>query len=78
MVVSKKDEPKVWIANWRYQNQKSAEIKYLGSVLTEDRKCNTEIQQHVGIEKDAFEKLSIVLRNRKILLDTKNSVKNLI
>lgn len=36
---------------------------YLVSVVTNDRKCDTEIQRYVGIMKDVFQRLSKVLRD---------------
>lgn len=43
---------------WGCQNQTSIEIIYLGCVVTDDGKCDTAIQRHVGIVKDLFQKLS--------------------
>lgn len=36
------------------------------SVIKIDGKCNTEVRSHIGIVKDAFEKISKILRIRKI------------
>ena len=43
-------------------------------MLTEDGKCDTEIQRRIGIAKDAFQKLSKVLTNRKMTIKTKKRV----
>lgn len=37
------------------------------NVLTEDGKCDTEIRRRVGISKDALQKLSKLLMNKKLL-----------
>ena len=49
-------------------------FKYLGSVLTEDGKCDAEIKRRIGLAKDAFQKLSKVLRDRKVSRTTKKRV----
>lgn len=46
-------------------------IKYLGVALADDRKCDTGIRILIVKEKDAFQKLKRVLKNRKILFETK-------
>lgn len=43
-------------------------VKYLGSILTEDMKCDTEIRKHIGITKDVLQKLCQVIRKKKISL----------
>lgn len=43
---------------------------YLCSIGTDDGKCNTEIQGHIRIEKDAFQRLRTVLRDWKMSLKT--------
>lgn len=53
---------------------KQVQFKYLKMFLTEDGKCNTQIQRCIGITKDVFQKLSQILRNRKISLETKRRV----
>lgn len=41
--------------------------KYLGSGLTDDGKYDIEVRRHIGIAKNASQKLSKVLNDRKIL-----------
>lgn len=45
-------------------------LKYLGSVLIGEAKCSSDIRRHTGISHDAFQNLSELLRNSKILLET--------
>lgn len=49
-------------------------FKYLGRVLTADGMWDTEIRSRVRIVKDAFQKLSKVLRSRIVLLKTRKRV----
>lgn len=49
------------------------QFKYLGIVLTEEGKCETEIRCRIGIVTDVFQNLSRVLRNRQITLKTKST-----
>lgn len=49
-------------------------IRYLGSVLTDDGKCDTEIWRHMEIVKNTSQKLSKVLRHQKMSGETKKRV----
>lgn len=51
--------------------KQTRQFKYLGSVLTKDGKCDTEIRKLIGMAKVAFQKLDRVLRDRRISLTTK-------
>lgn len=55
---------------WNENAKQLRESKYLEGVLIEDIKCDSEIQRHVRIPNDAFQKLSKVLRNGNISLET--------
>lgn len=48
-------------------------FRYLGSVMPEDGKSDAEIRRHIGMAKDAFQKLG---RDRRSLLVTKKRVLN--
>lgn len=48
----------------------------LSCVVTDDRKCNAEIQMCISITKDGFQKLSKVSKSWKMSLETKKSVLN--
>lgn len=56
-----------WHAIYKFKIPKVQQCKYLGSVLIKGGKYNPKIQQCIEILKDAFQKLSKLLRNRKIL-----------
>ena len=47
------------------------QFNYLGSMLTSDGRCETEIKRRIGIAKKSFKDLSNVLANRKISFDTR-------
>jgi len=40
--------------------QQVDKFNYLGSLLTSDGKCDTEIKRRIGIAKDSFKKISPV------------------
>jgi len=46
-------------------------FNYLGSVVTEDGRCDTEVRRRIGMAKDAFQKMKSILRNTKINMPTK-------
>ena len=46
-------------------------FKYLGYMITSDGKCITEIKKRIATAKDAFKKLSLILKNRNISMTTK-------
>ena len=46
-------------------------FKYLGYMITSDGKCITEIKKRIATAKDAFQKLSLILKNRNISMTTK-------
>ena len=74
MVVSRKDSLKCELKFGDIKIKQVKKFNYLGSMLTEDGKCDTEIQRRIGIAKDAFQKLSKVLTNRKMTIKTKKRV----
>ena len=43
----------------------------MGSIITENGKYDTEIKRRIGMAKDIFQKLIQILRNWKMMLDTK-------
>jgi uncharacterized protein (UPF0147 family) len=45
--------------------------KYLGSIITEDGKCDKDVRVCIGMAKEAFEKLSNIMKNNKISMATK-------
>ena len=51
--------------------KKVDQFTYLGSVITADARCDTEIKKRIGIAKTAFRKMSSMLTNRRISIDTR-------
>lgn len=49
-------------------------FNYLGSVVTEDVKCETEIKRRIGIAKTAFCNMRKLLTNRKFSIKTRKSL----
>ena len=49
-------------------------FNYLGSVITSDGRCDTEIKKRIGMAKDTFQELEKVLRNHKLVMETKKKV----
>ena len=56
--------------------QQVKKFNYLGSIQTEDRKCDTKIKRRIGMAKGAFQKLEKMLKDRRMSMDTKNRVVN--
>lgn len=55
---------------------KKVKFKYLPTILTVGRTCDTEVRRRIEKCKDAFRNLNTVLRNTKSSLETKNIVLN--
>ena len=51
-------------------------FNYLGSLITDDGKCDQEIRKRIGMAKDAFEKLGSIMKNNKISMKTKIRIMN--
>lgn len=49
-----------------------------GIVVTDDKKWETEFWGHIGLAKEAFQRLSQVLRHMKMSLETKEKVSELL
>lgn len=58
MVVSKMDSPNCKLHNGDVKIKQLQKFCYLGNVITDDRKCDTESQGHIEIVKETFQKLS--------------------
>ena len=74
MVVSRKDSPNCDLKFGDIKIKQVKKFRYLRSMLTKDGKCDTKIQRRIGIAKDAFQKLSKVLTNRKMKIKTRKRV----
>ena len=51
--------------------KKVDQFTYLGSVMTADARCTTEIRRRIGIAKTAFRRMSSMLTNRRISIETR-------
>ena len=72
MVISKKAIAPLCDLQIRGQQIKVVKrFKYLGYMITSDGKCITEIKKRIATAKDAFQKLSLILKNRNISMTTK-------
>ena len=52
------------------------QFSYLGSRITKDGQCETEINKRIDMAKEAFERLGNVLKNRKLTNQIKKRVSN--
>ena len=46
----------------------------LGSLFTENVKCDEEIKKRIGMTKDAFHKLQKIVKNSKLSLDIRKQI----
>ena len=46
-------------------------FNYLGSMITEDGKCDSEIKKRIFMSRQAFQKLAKLLKDRKMSIETK-------
>ncbi len=76
MVVSKKGSPRCDLRIGDASIQQAEKFKYLGSVITSDGRCDTEIKKRIALAKDTFQKLEKVLKNRTLTIVTKKRVLN--
>ena len=72
MVISKKAilVPSCNLQSRGQQIKLVKKFKYLGYMITSDGKCITEIKKRIATAKDAFQKLSLILKNRNISMTT--------
>lgn len=78
MVVSKRDSPRRELHNGDVKIKQIQKFSYLDNVVTVDRKWDTEIRQRIRIAKVTFQKISKVLRHRKISLKTTKKCSELV
>ncbi|GFS03660.1 endonuclease-reverse transcriptase [Elysia marginata] len=72
MTISKKPQaPSCKIRSNGTQVKQVNQFKYLGYMLTSDGKCETEIRKRIITSKTTFKKLSPLMTNRNIHMDTK-------
>ena len=72
MVVSKRsDTPECLIEIEQEPVCKVEQFQYLGSVVTADARCETEIKRRIGIAKTAFRKMGNLLTNSHLRVETR-------
>jgi hypothetical protein len=49
-------------------------FNYLGFTITSDGRCDVEIKKRIALSKQAFQKMSPILKNRTISINTKTRV----
>ena len=74
MVVCKRERPRCRLKIGEFEIKQVGKYNYLGSIITEDGTCDTEIRRRIGIAKEAFQKLSDILCDRKLSMETKKRV----
>ena len=75
MVISKRKEtPRCHLKSTGVVIKQVEQFNYLGSMLTSDGRCETEIKRRIGIAKKSFKDLSNILANRKISFDTRKRI----
>ena len=75
MVISKKKEtPRCHLKSDGVVIKQVEQFNYLGSMLTSDGRCKTEIKRRIGIAKKSFKDLSNILANRKISFNTRKRI----
>lgn len=67
MIVIKNDSPRSELGSMNVEIKQVEKIHYLGSVITEDGKCDTQIWMCRRITKNAFQKLTKVLSDQRIM-----------
>ena len=77
MVISKKKETlKCHLIVNGQAIKEVTQFNYIGSILTSDGRCDTEIKRRIGAGKKAFKDLANILTNRKMKLDTRERISN--
>ena len=74
MVISKQSDQ---LCRLKIEDTEIKQVKsfnYLGSLITDDGKCDSEIKRRIGMSKQAFQKLKRVLKDRKMSLRTRKRI----
>ena len=67
MVISKEKVPPKCVVKVDEEVIKQVDkFNYLGSMITIDGRCDTEIKKRIGIAKDSFQKMGRILKDRKM------------
>ena len=76
LVVSKKSSPKCNLKLKEQTIKQVSSFNYLGSMITEDARCETEIKRRIALAKSAFSKLGKILKNQTMCMRTRIRVLN--
>ena len=71
MVISRKSHPKCDIYMGETKLKQRESFKYLGTLITQDGRNNTEVKSRIVQAKTAFQKMKSILTNNKISIATK-------
>ena len=71
MVISKGSAPTCNLSIGNEIIKQVNKFKYLGSIITEDGRCESEIKQRIGIARSAFGKMRNVISNRHVRIATR-------
>ncbi|GFO41456.1 endonuclease-reverse transcriptase [Plakobranchus ocellatus] len=72
MVISKKSSnPKCNLVSKGEKIKQVTKFKYLGSLITSDSRCTTEICKRIAMVKDTFQKMKPIPANRNISMTTR-------
>ena len=75
MVITKQNpEPTIELLSGDQTVEKVTSFNYLGSMITADARCETEIKRRVGIAKTAFRQMYKILTNRKLSIKTRKGL----
>ena len=74
MIVSKRESPACTLKIGDDTIKQVQKFNYLGSLLTENGKCDEEIKKRIGMAEDAFQKLQKVVENSKLSLDIRKQI----
>ena len=78
MKISKKDNSKLKIVIDGQCVEQVKKFKYLGSLITEDGRCEAEVKARIGMVKDAFSKLKELLTRKMNKTTKKKMIKTLV
>ena len=75
MTISKNKIPPTCSVNINGESIKQVtRFNYLGFTITSDGRCDEEIKKRIALSKQAFQKMSSILKNRTISINTKTRV----
>ena len=72
----KKEAPKCQLIGNGQAIRQVKQFSYLGNIITNDGRCDTEIKGKIGVAKKAFQDLANILTKRRVKLDTRQRILN--